>query len=119
MPLGCEVFCGSQQNENHYTPSLVRQGKEDLGGLGEENRGMHGVNDSPVCLTENRHVAFCMAALPGILILPTDSSLSLVFCSFSPRSPLQIVERGWALTPTLVEMKEEITALICAYFAFF
>lgn len=42
-----------------------------------------------------------------------SSLLLATFC------PLQIMEGVWALTPTLSEMKDEITALICAYFAFF
>lgn len=62
-----------------------------------------------------------MATLAGILILPSQAVLSLPLLSTflifkkkfpllffrSPFCPLQIMERVWALTPTLSEMKEE------------
>lgn len=75
------MFCGSQQNEDHYTPSLVSEGgKTGGGGEKQENRKKtegERVIDASFHLTDSRNSTLSMATLAGILILPSQTVLSL------------------------------------------
>lgn len=59
----CEVFCGSQQNEDHHTPSLVREGGSSLRGKGEDQEnGIEGMK-------EGERVTDALFHIPRIEIL--------------------------------------------------
>lgn len=104
----CEVLCSSQQNRDHYT---LLSGREGKGWREGGNRGMgkgHQASSQRLKTT---------LSTDRLELLPSQAFFLLLFPS--PFWPLQIMESASALTPSLFEMKEEITVLICAYFAFF
>ena len=123
-----------------HTLTCLRAGGVGGGVQRQRTRGKEGIKERKrrrwrFCssLTRNRNT-FCMATLAGMLMLPPRSVLSHSFITLihfshfslfpplsfhSPFCPLQIMGRVGALTPVLFEIVEEITALICAYFALF
>lgn len=123
--LRCEVFCGSQQlTTTHPLLSGGEGQKTGEQGEGGNERGREGhwcscsshreekfyiVHDHT---SRNINISLTECPIPHSLVHFFDFSLFFR----APFCPLQIV---WALTLTLIEMKEEITVLICAYFAFF
>lgn len=114
------MFCGFQQMKTTTHPHDREGGREGMGRKEKNKKKKEGIKegeviDVPVYLPENRNSTLSTASqrlfsLSVFLFLLLFRS---IFC------PLQIMERVCALTPTLFETKEEITALICAYFAFF
>lgn len=137
--LRCEVFCGSQQHGDLYTlPPCSRMGEGGRvwGGRARWKEGMKEAGHGHPCLfyfnlAEKRYSVF----LFGPTRRNTDCPLfhSLVhffhFLSFLSSAPLSFSclsvtdsgKRVLALTPRAPPfvMKEEITVLICAYFASF
>ena len=143
----CEMCCSGvkcsevpSRTRTTTHPYLSEGGRWGGGVQRQRTRGKEGIKERKrrrwrFCssLTRNRNT-FCMATLAGMLMLPPRSVLSHSFITLihfshfslfpplsfhSPFCPLQIMGRVGALTPVLFEIVEEITALICAYFALF
>lgn len=95
--------------------TLSHQGGREKNRKKEGMKWRERVTDAPVHLPENRTSTLHMATLAGILIVPSQTVLSLSplfwFLSFSsafPLCPLHIMWRLCALTPTLVRWRRKL-----------